>query len=408
MELTTPLILLDYVSCQGIKKGGIFEKYAYKPLARKGIRQPLFDVNRNKQIMDIWNKRKQQETKIPIEPRVLNKTQRIYTLDAINISSSEAPFFKAALERGKQPNVKLPMLLKHKRHHNIVFHVDEKCFRVNMTGRGNGRRYTGAMNVLKAIFWPDFSVTDACKKAQKSAWVKHENKKRRQKAAEEKWESRKSVLETSKRPRGMDLGSVVHEEIEDYINMKAVDFRKKHPEINAYTAKVLIKLREQHLRPVSAELPIFDEKLRTATAIDMVCLNTKNGHPVLVELKTGYEGYFRLEYGKPLKRPLENFDCMPLNQARLQILFSRLIIKYRYQIGNICSIVMHVHRTGVDIYSVPRPWLRFEDRIYEQILTDRLGSNKTFNKKRGASAQTQKTKVVRKRARNTKRTRKKR
>ena len=355
----------------------------YTRLSRSPTTPNLADNEKFKKHLVPFNSVKKSDLKTPdcppkpIPRRRADKRSSDSTRDdiiggeAVSVPIGTVPMTKRTLTTS--PSSLIEALLKHPRRNNIIFSPNEQCFRVNISDKGDGKRYTGLTKALRKAFWPNYSYEEARKGAVKNRTYEQRKRDRRKKNSMISWRERKIELSKGKRPHGIELGSVVHKQLEDFANMNEIEFANKYQEINAYTAKVIEALRQWRLRPVlgGAELQIYDENLRIATAIDMVCVDVTNGMPVLVEIKTGSEGHFNLPTNIMMSCPLDNFDSMPVNQARLQVLLARIIIRKRYRLGGIKAYVIHVCREGIRKFDIPTPWLRYENYIYEALFRTR-------------------------------------
>ena len=263
----------------------------------------------------------------------MNSDNIVFGLDGRNVDVAKVPSFKPKMHKGVKPSESVVRLLRNERNRKVMFSQTEKCFRVNLSGVGEGRRYTGITNALGKVFWPNFDLKEARKRAIKDPERERIKRRRRQTRSQMNWEQIKRETQVQ---RGMDLGSAVHQELEDYANMRFVEFREKYSVtgVNAYTVKVILMLHGLHLKPVRAEFPIFCERMGIATSIDLVCVSCISGSLVFVEVKTCYEGYFIIDNGQRMAGPMRGLPCTPLNQARLQALFARLIVKKNYGISD--------------------------------------------------------------------------
>lgn len=300
----------------------------------------------------------------------MNSDNIVFGLDGRNVDVAKVPSFKPKMRKGVKPNESVVHLLRHERNRKVIFSQTEKCFRVNLTGVGEGRRYTGITNALGKVFWPNFDLKEARKRAIKDPERERLKRRRRQSRSQMNWEQIKRQTQVQ---RGMDLGSAVHQELEDYANMKFVEFREKYSMVgvNAYTVKVILMLHGLYLKPVYAEFPIFCERMGIATSVDLVCVSCIDGSLVFVEVKTCYEGYFIIDNGQRMAGPMRGLPCTPLNQARLQALFARLIVKKNYGITDADVVVIHAHEGGVSAHAIPPTFFHHEDQMYAYLISKR-------------------------------------
>lgn len=286
--------------------------------------------------------------------------------------------------RGVKPHASYEAIRTHPRRHCVVFSPEEKCFRVNMRHTGNGVRYTGITNALKQHFWPDFDLEEARKGARKNKAYERDRRSKRRAQESVSWASRKRAIERGTRKYGVELGKIVHKQVEDYTNLSRVRFREKYREsgVNSYAVKVAMLLHAMKLKPMMAEVPIFCDRSHTATSIDLICTDVDSGNTVLVELKTSYQGYFAKNTGRYMHSPMSNWPSHPLNHARIQVMMSRLILKHRYNIRNCDVLVVHAYREGVQAHCIPRQWFATEDTIYHALVNKRVAKRNKPTKRR--------------------------
>jgi hypothetical protein len=110
---------------------------------------------------------------------------------------------------------------------------------------------------------------------------------------------------------------------------------------NEYTAKTLQHLRDHGLQPFAAQFIVFDEHVRLATALDILCVdlacNDYAKNIVNVQLKTGFDrnydaasGVFRSPFvaDSPLTRMVDSHR----NKHQLQALVEHLLLSRNYGI----------------------------------------------------------------------------
>lgn len=306
--------------------------------------------------------------------------EQVMMLPSIDIDTQYMPP-RRIMARDVKPHPALEALVKHPRNERIAFSRDEGCFRVNMQATGNGTRYTGLTNALRTHFWPDFDLDSARKNATRNKARDRELRRKRRRQQSMSWKVRKRIIETGTRKHGVELGSLVHQQLEDYANLSRHAFLEKHRDgVNAYTVKIALLLHAMKLKPVIAEVPVFCERSHVATKIDMVCTRIDTGLPVLVEIKTSYQGYFSKFNGAYMQTPLSAWPSHPLNHARVQVIMARLFLKHRYGIKNFDALVVHCYRDGVQAHCIPRQWFAMEDALYSTLVRKRLAKR---NRSRG-------------------------
>lgn len=197
----------------------------------------------------------------------------------------------------------------------------------------------GIHTLLKQRFWPDYQPPTPKERA-----AYHGKRSTASKVVGRKWSDVQRICENSTKS-GIELGTRVHEQMEDYVKLSEADFRRRHYKINAHTLQLIVALNGWGLTLLGSEVAIRDPNLEYATAIDVACADS-DGKLVLVEVKTGYRDYFKLSKG-PMRKPMHKFACSPKNQASMQILLAQMTLFYAYGIGNAKGLVVHVTESGV-------------------------------------------------------------
>lgn len=102
-------------------------------------------------------------------------------------------------------------------------------------------------------------------------------------------------------------GSMIHKEIEDFVQLNPEIFSLVHPNPDPLTSMIAKSLKGMNFVGLLAEYPIwfripkphnlsdrvffsdiFDEDMFLASSVDLVCYDTKKSKIVLIEIKTGY------------------------------------------------------------------------------------------------------------------------
>ena len=214
----------------------------------------------------------------------------------------------------------------------------------------------GLLPVLSKFFWPDYEFIP-------SAYKKKGNK-----------------TGISNRFEGLYRGDIVHKQLELYVNKGGIKsihllFNSIHP----FTKKAIIALNLWKWVPIVSEFTIYDENLNLATRVDLLCLD-ESKDIVLVEWKCGMDNYVN-RGNKPMKGPLkESYSNSPSNQAYLQLLFTKLIIEYTYDVRIKKSYIVRIFADGIEPYFLPK-LLSGKANIVYQYLIDSLNFEKKKKKK---------------------------
>lgn len=181
---------------------------------------------------------------------------------------------------------------------------------------------------------------------------------------------------------GQERGKIVHNQICDYVNLRPSEFKAKHPVIHEYTQKAIMYLEESGIKPVIAEMIIYDEELGWGTAIDLIAVHKETEKIMIIDWKTG--GDFYMNTGKfPLKGPLGKlYSDSPAVQAYLQVLMERILLKLKYDIDIKLNYVLQVRQDAVEPKSIPDDLVDNQDVVYEQFHEYLIEKRNSKGKKR--------------------------
>lgn len=249
------------------------------------------------------------------------------------------------------------------RNKNVAFIKSTETFQYVIPGKATPVTAKGITKIIKAAYFDNYVPVAP---SSSSNFKKNKRKKQRQR---NKGKTAHQILQDrlkNKRIKGFTLGNVVHEELCDWARMKNKNtWKRKHPNPNTYTVKVIRALKMMKLEPLFGEWPIYDENIPYATSIDMVCASgTEKGRLVLIELKTGYQGYFNKGNQMMTRSPLKRVPNSPLNQAYIQCLMAKATLESLYGLNKVYGLVVRVHERGVKAYPIPDEFLRRQQAIY--------------------------------------------
>ena len=265
-------------------------------------------------------------------------------------------------------------LLRHRRNTEVRWSPNDACFLVKGP-KGKSVRRAGLGVMLRRTFWPDYDYrrvfdlirTDPSARGS----LQRRASKERKSAAGLRWEDVPIKAVTGRgHKRRFERGSAVHDELCDYAREGLGEFLRKHPNPEIYTLRIILALRDFGLEPIYGELPIYDEVVGYATAVDMICVDQKAskvkdlGRLVMCEIKTGYAAD---TFDKGHKAMLGAAGFLPnsrLNQARMQAYFAEMTLRHRYDISNCTSAVILVHDNGVNGYVVTDDIISAGNRMY--------------------------------------------
>jgi len=272
-------------------------------------------------------------------------------------------------------------LLCHTRNKKVRWSPNDACFIIKGP-KGKAVRKTGLASMLKRTFWSDYDYrkvirltetnTTASKNLYRQAQLNARKNPERRSAAGLVWEDIPRQVVTGRgHKRRFERGSAVHEEICYYAREGLEKFMTRYPEPEMFTLGVILALKKYGFTPIYAELPIYDDIIGYATAVDLLCVdqkakNTKDlGRLVICELKTASELYAFEQGHKEMLGAAAFMNNSSLNQARLQAYFAEMTLRKCYNITDCISVVIVVHNQGVAGFIVPDDIITHGSRIYQ-------------------------------------------
>jgi len=269
----------------------------------------------------------------------------------------------------------------HARNRSVGFTPYDGCFKYVDPATGRLRRAKGITKILRGAFYADYTPVYGPRAKPRPRTRETSRQRLARQMADD-------------RVRGLELGTVVHQELCDWARIADERaWRRDHPTPNMYTVKAIRALNKLRIEPLYGEWPIFAHwgTAGIATGIDIVGASAEyDGRLVLIEIKTGYEGYFKRGSGKMTRTPMKRVDNSPQNQAFLQCLTARAMLENEYGIAGTIGLVMRVHARGVNVYAIPDTFLRRQNTIYRGLRAYVLGpsprADARGSRKRGRAA----------------------
>lgn len=238
--------------------------------------------------------------------------------------------------------------------------------------------YSGLTHKLKDIFWPE---------TEEDPWKRSKEEVKNRKT--------KSVYSPSKMRRtcptyGANHGTKVHQEISHYVDLRnrdpnkgedaVPDFLQKFPEPDPCTVRILKFLAEKSWDPIASEFQVWDKKMRTATAIDLVAIDVIRSKLIAIEIKTGYENeeYSQHPSDGTMAFPLHNVPNCPMWRHQLQIMTSVGMVSDNYglKIDEFYVLRACSKKKGVILIEGSSWW---SDRKNQQLVKDAIV---TFNQRK--------------------------
>ena len=224
---------------------------------------------------------------------------------------------------------------------SIVHFTGSAYYRISKNGKDI--RLSGLLPVLKTCFWPNTNINTIMSKKRKKDTNNDDNNKTQYK----KYRLNNGSYVTIKTPvinksssdhgRGKHFGLIrgtkIHEQLNDYILFDKPNFLKKHINIHPWTKKIFGFIKSKGWCPLVGEFNLYDPALNMGTSVDIVFVSMDTGHLILLEIKTGYNGYFEENDGCYMEGPLNGvLENSPINWAILQIVFSTILVVMYHKI----------------------------------------------------------------------------
>jgi hypothetical protein len=171
---------------------------------------------------------------------------------------------------------------------------------------------------------------------------------------------------------GSRRGMITDRQIADIVNHGVTPV-----ELHAYTIKTLTQLQQLGLKPFAAQVDVGDRKLKLATSLDILCVDTKlpvtgTTNLVNVQLKTGYDNNYEVSQGfmlSPIVQciELQKMEDSHFNRHKLQLMVEHLIVQMNYDNPlNYSMLLIISERPNRKFILMPEGELEF--KVYENLL----------------------------------------
>jgi hypothetical protein len=126
-----------------------------------------------------------------------------------------------------------------------------------------------------------------------------------------------------------------------------------------------------NLTPKASQVPVGCIALRVATAVDVVCVDSQMRH-VIVEIKTGFAGYYLRHTGNQLKHITPAVHDSAANQHQLQLLLTTELYRRTFPGHRIAApVLLRVDALGVDVLPLQAWAKQAWKKIYMLLLASR-------------------------------------
>jgi hypothetical protein len=202
----------------------------------------------------------------------------------------------------------LEKLLNHIRN-KLVFFSSKSYYYIETNGKIKPLK--GLLPSLKNCFWKDINYNNISIKISKT---------------------KKNTSKNYGRYFGSIIGTEIHKQLNDFLLFDEVNFLKLHYNLHPWAKKIFNLILKNNWLPIKSEFNIFDSKLNIGTSVDMICFCKNTGKIIAIEIKTGYQNYFEVNYGKMngCLRSILPFSFK--NCATLQLLTAMIMIVKNHDI----------------------------------------------------------------------------
>lgn len=152
---------------------------------------------------------------------------------------------------------------------------------------------------------------------------------------------------------GMSRGRLVDGQIQKWIKSRNDIIKKKPPTMHLFARAFVELTKKLKLTPIGTQIVVRDERCDIATLVDSVFINSK-GRVVIVELKTGFEGYNDTSNAR-MKGKFSYLSNAPANQHQLQLAFTRCMFEGTFpEFGEVHALLIRMTDSGAHVRSLDR------------------------------------------------------
>lgn len=236
--------------------------------------------------------------------------------------------------------------------------VDYQPHRSSFVDFTTNKTLSGVSRACKRAFYPDFKL--AKRKRTEEDCV---NNKFKQNLKFAKYEASQTSWAV-----GSLRGSIVDSEIQAFTkNPHRVELDQFHP----YTRKLIKALKYMNYTPIATQVPVYDLDRGIATAIDLICEDSKSGVLYLIEIKCGFNDNVYTEHNAQMKHSMKNVSNSPQNQHQVQAsathaLFQKCYSAKKYY-NSVETLIARVTDKGT-YFDPLKPWvIKFLPHIFDKI-----------------------------------------
>lgn len=204
----------------------------------------------------------------------------------------------------------------------VSFKADRGCF----VNAANKKRYKGVTTTAKQTFYRDYVY----KHVRPSSHV-------------------------PTKTTGIRRGNQVDSEMSNWADGETNAASTPH---HPYSAKLATALLKHQLIPIAGQVPVFDDDLMIATAVDMVCYSTRSKCIVLCEIKCGWNGNAYQKASGRMHSTMADFDNSPSNQHQIQLALTHYLFGVTFGTSAHESYVVRAADNGIYFYKLEEKVLR--------------------------------------------------
>jgi hypothetical protein len=176
--------------------------------------------------------------------------------------------------------------------------------------------------------------------------------------------------EGSEKVSGMSRGRRVDAEIQKWVKRQissphAKTNPKMHKKLHLFSRAFIALTHRLQLVPIGTQVVVRDEQCDIATLVDVVFVD-KSGGVVVVELKTGFEGYNERSNAR-MKREFSSITNAPVNQHHMQLAFTHHMFEHTFpEFGSAAALLIRMTDTGAHVRSLDKHVQKIVRRVLAQ------------------------------------------
>ena len=148
---------------------------------------------------------------------------------------------------------------------------------------------------------------------------------------------------------GLARGRLVDNEIQQWIQGTTPKGAK--PQLHPFSRAFIALTQRLRLTPVATQVVVRDERCNIATLVDAVFLNAV-GRTVVIELKTGLEGYNDVSTGR-MRAEFAHLTNSPANQHKVQLAFTHAMFETTFpEFGVADALLIRMTSAGAHVRSL--------------------------------------------------------